>query len=88
MSTYTSERTIVVGKKKISDYLIEIAVLFQEVPVVILKGEGKFISKAVDLFNAIMSKMSESVELAEVSIGSNIVSGRIRPYIIIKIKRR
>ncbi|MGC8983094.1 MAG: DNA-binding protein [Desulfurococcaceae archaeon] len=88
MDSTASERVIVVGKRKITDYLIEIAVLFQEAPVVVLKGEGRFISKAVDLYNAVMSRMGESVELLDVSIGSSSVEGRIRPYILIKIKRR
>lgn len=88
MSTREPERTIVVGKKRISDYLIEVAIVFQEVPVVVLKGEGRFISKAVDLYNAILSKMGGSVELVDVSIGSSKMNGRIRPYISIKIRRK
>lgn len=88
MSNVGSERVIVVGKKSISSYLIDVAVMFQEASMVVLRGEGKFISKAVDLFNAIMSKMGESVELVDVSIGSNIVRGRIKPYIVIKVKRK
>ncbi|MEM1618325.1 MAG: DNA-binding protein [Desulfurococcaceae archaeon] len=88
LSNVGSERVIVVGKKSISSYLIDVAVMFQEASMVVLRGEGKFISKAVDLFNAIMSKMGESVELVDVSIGSNIVRGRIKPYIVIKVKRK
>ncbi|MEM0198904.1 MAG: DNA-binding protein [Desulfurococcaceae archaeon] len=88
LSNVGSERVIVVGKKSISSYLIDVAVMFQEASTVVLRGEGKFISKAVDLFNAIMSKMGESVELVDVSIGSNIVRGRIKPYIVIKVKRK
>ncbi|MEM4732462.1 MAG: DNA-binding protein [Desulfurococcaceae archaeon] len=88
LSNVGSERVIVVGKKSISSYLIDVAVMFQEASTVVLRGEGKFISKAVDLFNAIMFKMGESVELVDVSIGSNIVRGRIKPYIVIKVKRK
>ncbi|MEM4224985.1 MAG: DNA-binding protein [Desulfurococcaceae archaeon] len=88
LSNVGSERVIVVGKKSISSYLIDVAVMFQEASTVVLRGEGKFISKAVDLFNAILSKMGESVELVDVSIGSNIVRGRIKPYIVIKVKRK
>lgn len=88
MTTRETERTIIVGKKRISDYLIDVAIVFQEVPVVVLRGEGRFISKAVDLYNAILLKMGSSVELVDVSIGSSKVNGRVRPYISIKIRRK
>lgn len=84
----SGERVLVIGKKRITDYLVEVAVAFQEAAVVVLKGEGKFISKAVDLYNAIMSRMKESVELVDVSIGSTSSGGRVKPYIAIKIKRK
>lgn len=88
MST-SVEKTLVISKKSIKEYLIEIALLFQEsTDVVVLKGHGKFISKAVDLYNAILSRMKDSVELINVSIGSDIVKGKVKPYIAIKIKRR
>lgn len=83
------ERTLVISKKPIKEYLIEIALMFQEsVDVVVLKGHGKFISKAVDLYNAVLSRMKDSVELVNVSIGSDVVKGKVKPYIAIKIKRR
>lgn len=88
MSSREVERTVVVGKKRLSDYLIEIAVLFQEAGIVVLRGEGRFISKAVDLYNVIKYKMGDSVELVNVSIGSSKTNGRVRPYIVIKIRRR
>ncbi|MEM0001082.1 MAG: DNA-binding protein [Desulfurococcaceae archaeon] len=88
MST-DAERVLVVSKKPIKEYLIEIALLFQEsAEVVVLKGHGRFISKAVDLYNAVLYRMKDSVELVNVSIGSDVVKGKVKPYIAIKIKRR
>lgn len=84
-----SEREVVVTKKPIRDHLIEVALMFQEgASYVVIKGHGKFISKAVDLYNAIIHRMKDSIELAGVSIGSDVVKGKIKPYITIKIKRR
>ncbi|MEM0001496.1 MAG: DNA-binding protein [Desulfurococcaceae archaeon] len=85
----SSERQIVVSTKPIRDYIIEIAIMFQEgANSVVIKGYGKFISKAVDLYNAVSSRMKDSIELSGVSIGSEIVQGRSKPYIAIRIKRR
>ena len=83
------ERTIVVSSKPIREYLINVAMFFQEgVDVVVIKGYGRFISRAVDLYNAIIDKMRDSVESQGVLIGSEIVQGRVKPYIVIKVKKR
>ena len=84
-----SERVVVVGKKSISSYLIDIAVFFQEgVSSIIIKGYGKYISKAVDLYNALANKMRDSVVLENIAIGSEPVAGRVKTYIAIKISRK
>lgn len=84
-----NERIMVISKKPIREYLIEIALLFQEgANIVVLKGYGKFISRAVDLYNAVLSRMKDSVELMGVSIGSDVIKGKVKPYIAIKIKRK
>lgn len=85
----SSERNVVVSTKPIRDYIIEVAIMFQEgANSVVIKGYGKFISKAVDLYNAVLMRMKDSVELSGVSIGSEVVQGRNKPYIAIRIKRR
>ncbi|MEM2025236.1 MAG: DNA-binding protein [Desulfurococcaceae archaeon] len=89
MSAVQTERIVVVSKKPIREYLIEIALMFQEgANTLVLKGHGKFISKAVDLYNAALSKMGESIELVDISIGSDSMTGRFKPYIAIRIKRK
>mgnify|MGYP001772611228 CR=1 FL=1 len=85
----SEERVVLVARKPLREYLIEVALMFQEgANLVTLKGHGKYISKAVDLFNTIVARMKDTVELAEVSIGSDVVKGKVKPYIAIKIKRR
>lgn len=85
----SEERVIVVSTKPLRDYIIEVAIMFQEgADSVIIKGYGKFISKAVDLYNAVLSRMKDSVELSGVLINSEVIQGRIKPYIAIRIKRR
>jgi len=84
-----TERTIVVSTKPLRDYIIEVAVSFQEgAEVVVIKGYGKFISKAVDLYNIILNRMRDSIEYMGALIGSENVQGRSRPYIAIKIRKR
>jgi len=84
-----SERVIIVGKKSISSYLIDVAIMFQEgVSSIVIKGYGHFISRAVDLYNAISSKMKESIKLDSVVIGSEPVAGKMKTYIAIKISRK
>ncbi len=85
----SSERVILVSTKPLREYLIEIAVMFQEgAETIVIKGYGRFISKAVDLYNALVSKMGGSIEYQGASIGSEVVQGRSKPYIVIKVKRR
>jgi len=84
-----TERVIVVGKKSLSSYLIDIAVMFQEgASSLVIKGYGRYISKAVDLYNALASKMGDVVKLESVNIGSEPVAGRVKAYIVIKVTRK
>ena len=83
------ERIVIVAKKPIREYLLEIALIFQEgVTDLVLKGYGGFINRAVDVYNALVSKMGNNIVLENVSIGSDMVRGRSKSYIVIKIKRK
>lgn len=85
----SAERVLVVAGKPLRDYLINVALLFQEgASIVVLKGYGRFISKAVDLYNIVALKMKESIELVDVSIGTEVFQGRSKPYIAIRIQRK
>jgi DNA-binding protein Alba len=84
-----NERIIVVGKKSISSYLIDVAIMFQEgVSSIVIKGYCLFISKALDLYNSISSKMKESIKLDSVLIGSEPLAGKMKAYIAIKISSK
>lgn len=83
------ERTVVVTKKPIDDLIFEIVLLFREgVDVVVIKGYGPYISKAVDLYNILASRMGDSIELLEVTTGSEKRKGAPRSFIAIKVKRK
>jgi len=83
------ERVVNVGRKPLDDYIVEVILAFQEgSSEVVVKGVGPYISKAVDLYNALVSRMGDSVELVGTSIGSERFRGRFKPYIAIKIRRK
>lgn len=83
------ERTVVVTKKPIDDLIFEIVLLFREgVDIVIIKGYGPYISRAVDLYNILVNRMGESIELVEVATGSERRRGAPRSFIAIKVRRK
>ncbi|MEM1628348.1 MAG: DNA-binding protein [Desulfurococcaceae archaeon] len=89
MNISEKTRIINVGKKPLRDYVIEIILAFQEgFSEIALKGIGPYISKTVDLYNLLLTRIGDSVELMNVSIGSDKFKGKIRPYILIKIRRK
>jgi len=78
-----------VGKKSIEDYLFDVILRFQEGDeIVVIKGAGDFISKAVDVYNRLKERLGDSVELVNVEIGSERRGRRIRSFIAIKVKRK
>jgi len=82
-------KIIDIGKKSIDDYVFDIIVSFQEgIDTIIIKGYGEYISKAVDVYNELYSRLGESIELINIEIGSEKKSGRLKSYIAISIKRK
>lgn len=78
-----------VGKKSIRDYVFEIIVNFQEgVDRVIIRGYGKYVSKAVDLYNVLKHRLGDSIILEGVEIGSENKGNRLRGFIEIKVMRK
>lgn len=78
-----------VGRKPIDDYIFDIIIRFQEgEDVVVIKGYGDFISKAVDVYNRLKDRLGDSIELVNVEIGSERRGRRFRPFIAIHVKRR
>ncbi len=83
-----SDEEIRVGGKPLDDYLVSVAILFnQGKDRVILKGRGNNISKAVALYNALKNRMGEALELVDVRIGSEDLRGKIVSYIEIEVRR-
>jgi len=54
--------------------------------VVVIKGRGDFIEKAIDVYNEMKARMGDALKLVKVNIGSERVGRRIYPYIEIKVK--
>ncbi len=79
---------VTVGRRPIADYIVSIALLFnQGMKKVLIRGRGENISKAVNLYNAVIDRMGDSVRLVNVSIGSENREGKVISYIEILIER-
>jgi Archaeal DNA-binding protein len=82
-------RLVNIGAKPVEDYVFETILMFQEgSSTVVLKGSGAFISKAVDVYNALVSRLGDSVELVKVDIGSNRFKGRFKSFIAITVRKK
>jgi DNA-binding protein len=92
-------RLIVVGEKvgdivivstgDTSEYALRAIVSLRglsEDEVIVIKGRGNFIEKAIDVYNEMKSRMGDTLKLVKVNIGSERVGRRIFPYIEIKVK--
>lgn len=79
---------VVIGKKSVANYVLASIVLFnQGVDEVVIKGRGEAITKAVDVYNALKSRLGDSLELVKVEIGSERSGRRLTSYIAIRVKR-
>lgn len=84
----TQPNIVVIGKKSVANYVLASIVLFnQGMDEVIIKGRGEAISKAVDVYNALKTRLGDSLELVEVEIGSERAGKRLTSYISIKVRR-
>ncbi|MGC8909140.1 MAG: DNA-binding protein [Fervidicoccaceae archaeon] len=80
---------IIIGNGDTSEYALRAIVSLRglsENEVVVIKGRGEFIEKAIDVYNEMKARMGESLKLVKVNIGSERVGRRIFPYIEIKVK--
>jgi DNA-binding protein Alba len=79
---------VVSRTKSVSDYVLDIITLmnqgFDEVKI---KGLGREISKAVDVYNSLKSRMENGVELKDVQIGTDKERKRTS-YILITVVRK
>jgi len=82
------ESRITIGNKPILDYIVSIAILFnQGVKRIVIRGKGDNISKAVAVYNAIKERMGDAVKLSDVRIGSENRKGKLTSFIEIVIER-
>jgi len=80
---------IIVSTGDISEYALRAIVSLRGLSddeVVLIKGRGDFIEKAIDVYNEMKARMGDALKLVKVNIGSERVGRRIYPYIEIKVK--
>jgi len=84
----SEESRITIGNKPIADYIVSIAILFnQGVKRIIIKGKGDKISKAVAVYNAVKDRMGDVIKLENVRIGSEDKRGKLVSFIEITIEK-
>ena len=83
------ENVVVIGKKPVMDYVLAAILLFNEgYDEIIIRGQGDNVSKAVDVYNALLARLQDGVELVDVKIDSIERGRRLVPIIEIKVKRK
>jgi DNA-binding protein Alba len=83
------ENVVIIGKKSVTDYVLAAILLFNEgYDEVTIRGQGPNISKAVDVYNALVNRLQDGVELVGVNIDSIQRGRRLVPIIEIKVRRR
>lgn len=82
-------KIIVVSGRPLDDYLVEIVLSFQEgFDTVVVKGYGPNASRVADLYNAVVGRLKDSVEIEEISIGSDRVGRRMKSYLSFRLRRK
>ncbi|MEM1933293.1 MAG: DNA-binding protein [Desulfurococcaceae archaeon] len=85
----SSIHVVNIGRKPIRDYVFEIIVNFQEgVDKVVIKGYGRYISKAVDVYNRLRGRLGDSISIDNIEINSEKKGPKLIPYIAISVMRR
>ena len=83
------DNMVIIGKKSIPEYVLDIILKFNEgYDEVVIVGRGQMISKAVDVYNALKSRLADSLQLVSVRIDSEIGrNNRLIPFIEIRVRR-
>lgn len=84
----TKEQLILVGRSDVSEYALRTIVALRELAedeVVVIKGRGDNISKAIDVYNEVLSRIGDAVKLVNVSIGSERVGRKKLSFIEIRL---
>jgi DNA-binding protein len=89
MAVAAEENVVIIGKKPVMDYVLAAILLFNEgYDEVIIRGQGDNISKAVDVYNALLNRLQDGVELVGVKIDSIERGRRLVPIIEIRVRRK
>ncbi|MCC6015932.1 MAG: DNA-binding protein [Desulfurococcaceae archaeon] len=81
-------KTILLGNKPLKEYLIEAVVsLNRDADVIEIIGRGRNIYRAVNLYNALLARVGDKVNLKDIEIGSILVRNRRVSYIRIALQR-
>lgn len=83
------EHFILVGRNDVSEYALRTIIALRETSddeIVVIKGRGDNISKAVDVYNEVASRIGDALKLVSVNIGSDKVGRRKLSFIEIKVK--
>jgi len=74
--------------KSVGDYVLDIIADFNRgFEIIVLKGFGKEISKAIDVYNSLVDRLKDGIVLESVSTGSEMRDRRRISYILIRIRR-
>ncbi|MEM0363870.1 MAG: DNA-binding protein [Sulfolobaceae archaeon] len=74
--------------KSIEDHVLDIIVMFnQGFDEVVVKGIGKEISRAVDIYNRLKERLGDGVQIVNIETGSEIKDKRRISYILLRLKR-
>jgi len=79
---------VLVSIKNVEDYVLEIiTMLNQGAEEVEIKGVGRDIGKAVDVYNMILDKLGNGIKLDSVSIGSENRDKKRLSFILLRVKK-
>jgi len=79
---------VLVSMKNVEDYVLEIiTMLNQGTEEVEIKGVGRDIGKAVDVYNMILDKLGNGIKLDSVSIGSENRDKKRLSFILLRVKK-
>ena len=78
---------VVSRSKSVMDYTLEVITLLnQGMDEVKIKGVGREISKAVDVYNSVKDRLGDGVDLVNAEIGTE--KGKKTSYIVITVARK
>ena len=78
---------VVSRSKSVMDYTLEVITLLnQGMDEVKIKGVGREISKAVDVYNSVKDRLGDGVDLVNTEIGTE--RGKKTSYIVITVARK